>query len=333
MKIIKQGRIGYDISIIIPDDTPEIRGYSNELWRKILRYNIPETKEVIFDGKNSATRSTDTDFGYKSKTYILRKDGSNRYRYFKEMPYFSLYIYIIEQMPSSDEYFPSRVELLDEYLEIHGFKCRKAKVETASAIYIIYFTDAFKVSDRTGAVLQHEGVNGFILMQDEIPFAKETYYYLRHTVRTIDFDTPIDMSVFNIPAGFRHFANTDQVRKANREFMEEDSQNEWKLNPLTEAQKNIFTGNWALDSRNDKIEVNVKYSGSAQHWENKYSFTTKTYTVNNSSDHNTTVEDALLWKNHLLVEDPPNYRLYSCNDQDDSMRLEGNDIFIFRRIT
>lgn len=332
MEIVKQGKIEYEISIIVPEAAPEIQQYSKDLWLKILRYNIPESKEVFFNGKFSRTNSTDTDYGYKSRNFVLKRAGVKKYQYGKEFPYFNFYLDYKEIQSSSDEYVPPRIELLDNYQEIIGYRCRQAKIETANTTFIIYFTDAFKVEDPTNAVLQHKGIDGFILQQDEIPIAKNVYYYQRYTVKNFDFKTVLPSSVFQIPETFKHFNDIDEVRKINREMMEEDTQRYWKEQPLSDTQKNIFNGCWALDGEFDKIVVEIEYAGSKQQWENKYSFITRN-SLNNPEPPQPAIEQAHLWKNFLLVEEPPNYRLYAYKAAQDTMTLEGNNTFTFKRMT
>ncbi|MEO6327906.1 MAG: hypothetical protein ABIO55_03200 [Ginsengibacter sp.] len=326
---IKQGRILYKMSIVFPKNAPAIKTYSKKLWHQILHYNIPSGKEVFFNGILSRTDTTDVELGYKSPVTILKKSNEKKYRYCKKFPFFNFWVNNTEDLSSTGEYFIEQVELLKEHKKIAGFNCKCAKIIAASKTYIIYYTEALKIKDPTNAALSNKNINGFILQQDEIPVAKDVYYYLRYTVKNFDFKTPVASSKFNIPRSYIHFSNTDKVRAENRRMMNKIFSSKKTPNKFTEKQKTTFNGHWKMDKFKDKIVMKVEYAGSKNKWQNKYTVVTKNF----SGEQKAITETALLLGKFLLVEEPPNYRLYSYNSIDDTIQQYHNDIFIFKRLT
>ncbi len=327
MEIALQGRVLYNISVIVQDQVLPTGKYSQKLWRDLLRDNIPEKKEIFFNKRFSRTETTDVEGDFKSPVVLLKKAGKRVYQYCKEFPYFNFYLNQADPSPVADEYFLPKIQLLQEQKEIAGYLCNCAQIETLRATYLVYYTDRIQIHDATAAIIRHNGIAGFILQQDEIPVAKDTYFHLRYTVLDFDFETPVPDHLFQVPKDFLFFADMEQVRKENRRIMNEMAKKYWQQNPLTELQKSKFNGKWKLDHYSDTIEIEVSYKGSAFIWENKYQFTTK----NSSAGGGVTIEQASLWEEFLLVEDPPNYRLYIYDAVKDKMKQYLSAIFIFSR--
>ncbi len=331
MVTISQGKITYDITVVMPDDAPAQQRYSKELWLKILQSNVAATRTVKFNGKESVTATINSDYGYKSEALVLKEAGNSTYQYAKAFPFFNFYIDETEVPASSDEYMPPKVTLLNEFKEIAGLRCRKATIETASSMMTVFYADQYNIDDPTGQVISHPGIDGFIVQQDEVPVAKNVYYFLRTTASGFDFTTQIPTAAFKIPGDYRHFSSIDEVRQASRQIMEKEDAGYRRQNDDHKKVADKFTGDWALQNVPDNILVHIERAAGGQAGEDKLAFITSNLTADVPAARQPVKEEASIWKNLLLVEEPPNYRMYELDENEGTMKLQDSDIFIYKR--
>ncbi|HAS46421.1 MAG TPA: hypothetical protein DCS93_38425 [Microscillaceae bacterium] len=329
MQTISQGQIEYAIEVVIPGDATI--SYSREFYRQILRYNIPEKRIVYFDGQQSRTDEVNVDYNYRSLSTTIRTKKSDKYLYLKQYPFFNFYFEIESKLAGTGEYFPSKITFLEEYKDILGYRCQKAKIEEAYQIYYVYFTREVTLKDPTQAVIQHEGIPGVILEQEEIPIAKNVAFYQRYTVKRLEAQR-LAPNIFAIPAGYQKLANIDEARQKDRQMLQEAKQKEVKQQPLSGAEQTQFLGSWLLKVDSDSFLVHVAPIKATQD-KSVLRFYSYHLTNPDAATRRVFTKEARLAGRQLMVEESPNYNLYNYNAAKNTIELAGNSLFTYERLS
>jgi hypothetical protein len=259
----------------------------------------------------------------RSRGFELRVAGGETVTSCKEFPHFGFCIEHPIQLPPSGR--PPHLALAGEKATIAGLHSRKAEYQGNGHLFV-WYTDEVAVNDPTGAVLQLEGVPGLILQTEEIPASDTTDAVKRVTVVELTFDAP-PPEVFSVPADYRRFANVDAVRAEDRRMLEAASAEELQRHPLGDDERGMFVGKWLFDTPKDKIMAEVTRAGG-----DEFRFRTTVLTAPADAAGRASEEKAYMKGRLLIVEEPPNYRLYRLEDEGRRLALVGNEIFTFTRL-
>ncbi|HTG34171.1 MAG TPA: hypothetical protein VLB76_14680 [Thermoanaerobaculia bacterium] len=319
------GRICYRIGFVA---NPHYRGghtdlFSDELRAEIRRRNVPESRMVHFDGRRARTEEVNVDYGVRSRSFELRVAGRDTITYCKEFPRFGFCVEHPISLPAGGP--PPHLAPTDEMATIGGLRCRKAEY-MGDRHQFVWYTEEVTVDDPTGAVLCLAGVPGLILQTEEIPASGTVDAVQQVTVVELAFDAP-PPEIFSVPASYRRFADIDAARAEDRRILDVESAEELLRRPLGANERERFVGKWLLDRPQDKILVEIVRTG-----ENEFQFRTTMQTAPTAATGRTCDEKATLKGRILMVEDPPNYRLYKLGDGDRSLILVGNEMFTFSRL-
>jgi len=319
---VAAGSIRYHIGFIAhPGRRAHADLFSEELSAQIRRRNVPESRIVYFDGRYSRTEEVNVDYGVRSRSLVLRSAGSDRITYCKELSHFGFCVEY-STPPAVGGPPPDFAPAL-ETATIAGFRCRKGEYR-GNRHLMVWYTEEVAVNDPTGAVLQLEGVPGFILQTEEIP-ASDDADGLRVTVVELTFDAP-PPGIYSVPANYRRFAGIDAARAEDRRMLDQRSAEELVRNPLAAGEREMFVGTWRYDTLADKIRVDIVPRG-----DNEFRFQTTVLTAPAEAAGRWTDERACMQGRLLMVEDPPNYRLYRLENNGRELIQIGNRIFRFVR--
>lgn len=322
---IAAGSIQYEIGFA---SNPDYRGgqidlFSDELRAEIRRRNVPEARVVYFDGQHSRTEEINSDYGVRSNSFELRVAGREMVSYCKEFPFFDFCIEHPVLLPPGGP--PPDLAPTDEVTTIAGLGCRKAEYHGDRHLFV-WYSDEVTADDPTGAVLQLEGVPGLVLQTEEIPGSDAIETIQRVTVTDLSFAAP-SPELFTVPDSYRHFHDIDAVRAEDRRILKMKSAEELQRNPLRNDEQTMFVGRWLLRRPKDQILVEVIPAGDEKFW-----FRTTVLTAPSGAAGRVSEEQATMVGRTLMVEDPPNYRLYRMEDEGHRLVLAGNDLFSFRRV-
>jgi len=322
---VTAGRIRYQISFVADPDYRGGRGglFSGELNAEILRWNVPEARTVYFDGRHARTEEINADYGVRSRSFELRVAGGDTITYCKEFPHFGFCIEHPIQLPSGGP--PPHLAPTDEVTTIVGLRCRKAKYQGDRHLFV-WYTDEVAVNDPTGAVLRFEGVPGLILQTEEMPVSDTTDAVRRVTVVELTFDAPL-AGTFTVPTNYHKFVNIDAARAEDRRILDAKSAEELQRQPLSANEREMFVGKWLFDTPKDKIMVEIARAG-----DNEFRFRTTVLTAPADAAGRVCDEKASVKGRLLMVEDPPNYRLYKLGDEGRNLILVGHELFTFTRL-
>jgi hypothetical protein len=276
----------------------------------MLRDNVPERRTVYFDGTRSRAEEINFDYGVKSPAIRLREAGRATL-YCKEFPHVH---FCVEHPDLASATGPSPIlQLTDEQATVAGFPCRKAIYNNLTQKLEVYFTDKVHVEDATGAVRRIDGVPGLIVQWQVIEDPRSDVVE-RVTVVETSFARP-PATLFAPPAGFRKMASVDEARAEERRLLDAEA----AQHPAPAEERARFVGRWDLATAPDDLHVEILPDGDA------YVFRT--------TDKGTTSDERATMKGHsLLVEAPPNFRLYRLSDDHDQLVLVGSEAFRFHRV-
>jgi hypothetical protein len=285
--------------------------YSEQLRALMLRDNVPEHRTVYFDGTRSRTEEINFDYGVKSPAIRLRESGRGATLYCKEFPHVH---FCVEHPDLASATGPSPIlQLTDEKATVAGFPCGKAIYNNLTQKRELYFTDKVHVEDATGAVYRVDGVPGLIVRWQPIEDPRSDVIE-RITVVETSF-APVPASLFAPPAGFRKMASVDEARAEERRLLDAEA----ARHQPTAEERARFIGRWRLATAPDDLQIEIVPDGDA------YVF--RTTHQGAASD-----ERATMKGHSLLVEDPPNVRLYRVSDDGDQLVLVGSQAFRFQRV-
>lgn len=311
--------------------------YSPELQFAFTRRNLPEYRDVWFDGKRARIECVNFDYGVYSRSILLQgAEGSTGNIYCKEFPFFKFCIEYPVQLPTAP-WEPPRVTLLKEEKEILGYRCRRARIEDGAVEYLVYYAPTLKIAKVTDAVLQHSLVDGFILEREENPDKHLGIFLTRITVTELNLTKP-PANRFESPDGFEKVTDIDFARTENRRRLDAWSAEQWTRNPLTANEKTMYLGAWQLDKGKDHILVEIEAAptdsenGGDPGWNNNFVFITTVLSSNQEFEGALSCERATMKGRLLLVEEPPNYSLYSLSENGNQMQWTDNPALTYYRI-
>lgn len=205
------------------------------------------------------------------------------------------------------------LKLTDDKATIAGFACRKAIYNNLTRTLEVYFTETVHAEDATGAVHRIDGVPGLIVRWQAI---EELHSGLVERVTVVDtsFARP-PATLFAPPAGFRKMASVDEARAEERRLLDAEA----ARHPATAEERARFVGRWDLATAPDDLHVEIIADGAS-------------YLLRTTHNGNTSDERATMKGRALLVEDPPNFRLYRVSDDGDQLVLVGSEAFRFHRV-
>lgn len=318
------GRIRYRIGFVA---NPEYRGaradpFSDELRAEIRRRNVPESRVVHFDGRRARSEEVNADYGVRSLSFELRVAGSDTFTYCKEFPHFGFCVEHPIGLPANGP--PPHLAPTGETATIAGLRCRKAEYQGGRHL-LVWYTDEVAVNDPTGAVLHLEGVPGLVLQTEEIAYSDTIDALRRETVVELSSDPP-PPELFSVPADYRRFAGIDDARAEDRRLLDALSAEEERRRPLGAEEREMFAGSWLFERPQDRIRVDVERAG-----DDGFRFRTTVLSAPADAPGRVSEEKAVMKGRLLLVEEPPNYRLYQLEDGGRRLVLVGNDLFTFTR--
>lgn len=285
--------------------------YSEKLGALILRDNVPERRTVYFDGTRSRAEEINFDYGVKSPAIRLRETGRGATLYCKEFPHVH---FCVEHPDLAAPTGRSPIlDLTNETAQVAGLLCRKAIYNNLTQKLEVYFTENVHVEDATGAVYRIDGVPGLIMQWLPIGDPRSDVVE-RVTVVETSFAPP-PASLFALPAGFRQMASVDEARAEERRLLDAEA----AQHPATTEERAWFVGRWDLATAPDDLHVEIVPDGDS-------------YLLRTTHDGNTSDERATMKGQALLVEAPPNFRLYRVSDDHDQLVLVGSEAFRFHRV-
>jgi len=329
MQTISQGQIEYAIDVVIPENATI--SYSREFYQQILRYNIPEKRIVYFDGQQSRTDEINVDYNCRSLSMVFKKASDDTYQYCKVFPFFNFVIKLKKTPLIPTRYQQPSIKLMEEYKNILGYRCQKAIVQDEHLTYQVYFTKEVTLKDPTQAVIQHEGIPGVILEQEEIPIAKTVAFYRRYTVKRLEAQR-LAPNIFAVPQGYQKLANIDEARKKDRQMLQEAKQLELKQKPLSKVEQTQFLGSWLLQVGGDSFLVYVAPFNTSQD-KDLLRFYSYHLTNPDTATRRVSIKEAHLVGRQLMVEESPNYSLYNYNAAKNTIELAGNTLFTYERLS
>jgi len=321
---MNSGVILYNVTVVVPKNAPKFGLYSKALHLDILNENIAGEMKVYFDGNFSKTEAITNDYGIKSLSSIIRDASSTTNLFCKAFPHLNFCIPFEDEVVVSES-FPAPVQILNEEKEIAGYTCQKAIVEEANRTLHIWFTKDIHLTDPTNAVLQHDDIKGLILEMEDIPAAKNVYFYKKYSLQSIDL-RKLKQSTFQVPDDYQTFEDIDKARAINRKKTIENAEKELNDNPPTEQNKSQYTGYWLFETAKDKIMLHIQ-----QNKEEKSTYYFSSINLTRTDTKPSFIqEQAKCIGEKLLVEAPPNYRIYKIEQQ--LLMQENNTVFHFQRL-
>ncbi len=101
---------------------------------------------------------------------------------------------------------------------------------------------------------------------------------------------------------------------------------ELRTHPLSDEEREMFVGQWLFARSKDQILVEITRTE-----DNEFNFRTTVLSAPATAAGRVTDEKAAMKGRLLLVEEPPNYRLYKVGDGGQKLILAGNELFTFTR--
>jgi len=295
--------------------------FSRQLTARIARENTPESRLVHFDGQRACIEEVNFDYGVRSRALELRTHGSDTVVYCKELVRVGFCIeYPARGAPGGP---PAHCEALGETALISGFHCHKAQ-HRAAVDQLIWYTHDLAVEDPTGAVLRLPGVPGTLVRTERIANAGDAWT-TQVTLTDVSFDPPPD-EVFVPPPGHRLFQSVDAARAEDRRLLDAKAAEEVRLHLLGEDERQLFEGHFRLETEHDRISVHIEHVRADELRFRTVVETAPEHVSGRTSDERASVKGLL-----LLVEEPPNYRLYSLEDGGRRLKQLGSSVFEFVR--
>jgi hypothetical protein len=321
---MRWGKIVYRTTFV---PNPSYRGdrsnlFSDDLHARIRRRNVPETRVVYFDGDHSRSEEINVDYGVRSPSFQLRTAGRDAITYCKEFRNFGFCVEHPVQLPVGGP--PPDLTSTDETVTIVGLHARKGKYQGPLQLFV-WYAEEVEVEDPTGAVLQLEGVPGLILQTESVAGSDRIDTLKRVTVIELSFEPP-PPEIFSVPSNYLKFDDIDEARVEDRRMLDVKSSEELRLRPLAVDERDMFVGEWLLELPEDRLLLQIARTG-----ENEFLFRTSVLSAPADLAGLVSDEKACMKGRLLLVEEPPNYRLYKLTDSGRRLTQVDNDLFTFSR--
>jgi len=202
---------------------------------------------------------------------------------------------------------------------IASWRCRQVIHVDGTRRLAIAYTDELAIDDPTGAVAQFEGVPGLVLPWEELPRGDRSGWRTRVEVSELSL-VPPDPETFALPDGYRRFAGIDAARAEDRRILEAEVEAEHRTAPLSAAEQRMFVGRWRWERGDAELEI-------AAVGPDDDALRFRTVSPTGARD-----EVAMQKGRLLLVEEPPNYRLYRLDDAGRRLTLVDDHTFRFHRV-
>ena len=324
-RIIEQATIRYEIAVVPESKQPSgPAAFSPELTREIIRYNIPAAREVWFDGNQSRVEEVNVDYGFKGRAITISRGAGQPLHDCKELQFLRFCVVRSPAPePIEEETTVPRIEIGDETREIAGHVCRRARYETGNQAWHIWFSEALRLDDPTGAVIARDGIPGAILEIEEIPVARGALAHRRTTVTAIS-TSPVPAGIFQVPPDFEQMQSIEEARAVNRQRMEAAAR---AMPRPGDAARARFTGWWRLESRTDVILLEVTAVEPSQG--DGADIRLQTHNLNVGK---VVQREGSLRGEWIVVDEPPGFTLYALEDGD-ILRNLNHEVFRYRRMT
>ena len=312
---------------------PRKHSYSEGLRLAITRHNVPERREIWFDGRRSRSETVDFGYGVRSRSVLLRRGVSPEERtetYCKELRHLRFCVEYDPGIPIREDVPPRLVEL-DREEQILGLVCRSVGVEDDTGSFVFSYVAGMRIEDATGATLQHAAVDGFVLRREETPEAKRGAFLSRTTM--VEFErVPPPEGTFDIPEGFERFPSVDAARTENRRRLDAWAEAQRRSSSASPDWATMYLGAWLLDNGEDRILVEIEAADADPGGRGALRSTTTILSPFAPASARPVAEDAVLAGPLLLVEEPPNFRLYEISSDRGQLTWIDHPAFGFRRI-
>lgn len=319
---MKIGKITYSVEYVQQQKGVEI----SPLYFKLAQLDLPVERTVYFDGERSCEQETTDAFGIRLKEFKLRKkENQDTFQYAESLSHFSCWMEMQESRPVNEETVKPIVTFSKKEKTILGYRCRKATIEEEHYIYTVWYTKELAVNDPTGAVLHFDSIPGVILEMDEALGGEKAVLIKRTRVTSIDLDAN-EPTAFDLPKDALQVKSIEEVAEKNRAALMVLMKKEQKEHPLTEAEKETFEGNWALDYQGDQLVLRITKNTDGV-----------TYTIQETKEltnepAETQTYKAVFYGETLFVDLAPTFLCYRKTEKGD-LKLEMGDFFVFKKQT
>ncbi|HEV7805845.1 MAG TPA: hypothetical protein VGO80_08505 [Solirubrobacteraceae bacterium] len=296
--------------------------YSAKLRERIRIMNVAQWRVVHFDGRRSRVEEINCDYGVRSRSLQFRRAGNDTVTYCKELRHLAFCVRHPVERPVGGP--PPALVPTGETATIAGMRGRQAEYHGDRHL-LVWYTDEVEVCDPTGAVLSLDGVPGLVLQTRNIP-ATDRVDALEQVTLTELSDEPPPPEILSEPDTYRLYDSVDAARAEDRRILDERTADELRRRPLRPEERETIAGEWLLETTDDRILVQVTPTT-----DDELRFRTTVLTAPDGSPGRVRDEQARRAGRLLLVEDPPNYRLYRIADAGRRLIDVDNELFTFTR--
>ncbi len=308
---LRGGTVVYQTTLVrAGDETPE----SFEL--ATLRHNLALSRTVQFGDGNARTDEVNADCGVRSPCVRLQRADRDTTLYGKMLHRVRFGIALPPRPELGGREGVPVLAPDGEPCVVAGWHCRRALYVDGARRLAIAYTDDLAVEDPTHAVMQLPGVPGMVMAWEELPRDARSAWWIRVAVSVLTPAAP-DPGQFVLPDGYRRFANVDEARAEDRRLLDAEAEAEQHAAPLTAAEQQMFVGRWRWD--HGDAELDIAAAGLPVH---------RVRTVASTGPRD---DVAVQQSRRLLVEDPPNCRIYQLDDHG-HLVLSDDDTFRFHRV-
>jgi GLPGLI family protein len=309
----------YAIDIIFPMQQSPVDYCSNELWQRVVRYNTPDYQRFYVSKKRRVVEEINNDYNFKS--LCRRYTEENDYlTYAKEYINFNFWYTEPKTQEVAERQQILNIDFLSETKSILGYTCNKALVQTAFQKITIWFCKDIEVQNITGTIMQIEGVDGIIMEREDVPVAKDVYFFLKHTVVSVK-EQIEDESIFDIPPGYQKFDSIDTVRVFAIKSLIDKSGKENNSDII-----NALPGQWLFKSANDNVEMEINKNNNGH-----FSIVKKCWCNLHQGKISVTESTGFLSGNYLVVGDESDFYLLDLIHLNDRWLLRENEIFSYKK--
>jgi hypothetical protein len=276
-----------------------------------LRHNLAMLRTVQFASGTARSDEVNADYGVRSPCVRLhRADRTTLYAKALHRVRFCL------ELPAPPELGGREggleLSLDGETAVVAGWRCRRAIYGDGARQLAIAYTDEIAVDAPTGAVMQLDGVPGLVMAWEELPRTTRTSWWLRVAVTELSLAAP-DPNCLALPDGYRRFTSIDEARAEDRKLVEAEAERDATAD--TASGRSMFAGRWRWAGGGVELEI----TGSGR------DHRIRTITPAGAREERGAQNGRL-----LLVEEPPNFRLYHLDGHDGLVQSD-DDAFRFLR--
>ena len=291
--------------------------YSTEFRKRLRAENTPSYRLIRFDGRRSRAEEINVDYGIRGPSLEFRVAGQEQTIYCKRLGALAFRVEYPVGRPVTEA--PPQLQPSNEFASIAGLRCRLGEYLGRQHLRV-WYSEQITLDDPTGAVLTLPGVPGVVLRTEEISTSPTLDMVRRTTVTELSLAPP-PHDIFTVPAHYRPFRSVDEARAADRRELQERADAELRARPLTQAEREMFLGEWWLRGRADIIQVQI----------GPEVFRSTVLSAPPGVPGRIEVAPARPLGRRLLVDDPPGYRLYRITADRGNLVQVGSEVFRFTR--